>query len=178
MFDSELNHSIRDVLTFVYDQELINLDERFIRFITEPVSRDDESNPENAAVLAFLASPAAQLWGYHTYIEDQSPFATQQGIKGAEFQRVLVVLDDEESDYNQFSYGKYFGITTLSKKDQENINNGVDSLISRTRRLFYVCCSRAIQDLAVMLFVSDVRTAKDAVIAKGVFDSNNVHVFD
>jgi DNA helicase-2/ATP-dependent DNA helicase PcrA len=178
MFNSELNHSIRDVLTFVHNQELINLDERFIRFITEPVSGDDESDSENAAVLAFLASPAAQLWGYRTYIEDQSLFATQQGIKGAEFQRVLVVLDDEESDYNQFSYGKYFGITALSEKDQKNISNGVDSVISRTRRLFYVCCSRAVQDLAVVLFASDVYEANDAIIAMGLFDQKNVHVFE
>jgi len=129
-------------------------------------------------VRAFLTCPAAQLWGYRTYVEDQSPFATQQGIKGAEFQRVLVVLDDEESQYNLFSYGKYFGLEPLSDKDQENIHDHVDSVMDRTRRLFYVCCSRAVQDLAVVLFVPDVRMATDVLVERGLFDRNDVHTLE
>ena len=42
------------------NERTMSLDERFIRFLTEPVSGDDEGDPENAAVPAFLASPAAQ----------------------------------------------------------------------------------------------------------------------
>lgn len=52
---------------------------------------------------AYFNCPAKQLRGYRTYIEDESPFATHQGIKGAEFQRVLAVLDDGEGRHNQFS---------------------------------------------------------------------------
>jgi len=175
LLSGEVDHSIRDVLAFVHDKELVGLDERFIPFLPGPTDEDD---PENISVQAFLASPAAQLWGYRTYIEDQSPFATQQGIKGAEFQRVLVILDDEESQYSLFSYGKYFGTEPLSDKDQENIRDRVDSVVDRTRRLFYVCCSRAVQDLAVVLFVPDVRTAVDALIAKGLFEQQNVHTLE
>ena len=51
---------------------------------------------------AFLACRALELWGYRTYIEDESAFATQQGAKDAQFQRVLV-LNDEEADYKRFS---------------------------------------------------------------------------
>ncbi len=29
-------------------------------------------------------------------------------------------------------------------------------MLDRTRRLFYVCCSRAVKDLAVVLFAADV----------------------
>jgi DNA helicase-2/ATP-dependent DNA helicase PcrA len=172
--------TIRDVLTFVHDRELFNFDERFIRFLAggDHAGEGDEGSAEDAAVEAFFDCPATQLWGYRTYIEDQSPFATQQGVKGAEFQRVLVILDDEEADYNLFSYGKYFGITALSEKDQENIANGDDSVLGRTRRLFYVCCSRAVQDLAVVLFAPDVQQAREAIVRKGLFVNNDIHVFE
>ena len=126
----------------------------------------------------FLGCRAVQLWGYRAYVEDQSPFATQQGTKGAEFRRVLVVLDDEEGDYNHFSYGKYFGITALFATDKENIAGGNDSVLDRTRRLFYVCCSRALQHLAVVLFVPDVVAARQSVIAKGLFPLNDVNLVE
>lgn len=173
-------HSIRDLLMFVREREIASLDERFIPFLTDAVLEviEDVEDPEYASVVAFLATPAIQLWGYRRYIESQSPFSTQQGIKGAEFQRVLVVLDDEESEYNLFSYGKYLGIETLSDRDNENIAAGTDSVLDRTRRLFYVCCSRAVKDLAVVLFAPNVRAARDAVLAKGIFASDDVHVLE
>jgi len=165
-------HTIGDVLNFVQEQSLIILDERFTSYL------GNEPDGEEAAVQRYLACPASQLWGYRTYIEDESPFATQQGIKGAEFERVLVVLDDEEGRYNLFSYGKYFGITPLSANDEAKIADGEDSVIGRTRRLFYVCCSRAIQDLAVAFFVPVVIEAREAVLAKGFFTDQDVHVLD
>ena len=99
-------------------------------------------------------------------------------MKGAEFKRVLAVLDDEESDYPLFSYGKYFGITPLSDTDRENLRQGDDSVFDRTRRLFYVCCSRAIQDLAVVLFVPDVAIAKQVIRGKGLFAETDILCLD
>ena len=180
MLKDESTHSIREVLVFVRDREIASLDERFIPFLTdaEPEELDDGGNSEYASVVAFLATPAVQLWGYRSYIESQSPFSTQQGIKGSEFKRVLVVLDDEESEYSLFSYGKYLGIDVLSARDNENIAAGMDSVLDRTRRLFYVCCSRAVKDLAVVLFAPNTRTAQEAVLAKGIFASDDVLILE
>lgn len=179
MFENGKTSTIRDVLNYVRDRELINLDDRFIRFLDDDyVAEDgDDTGAEDTAVNAFLGCAATQLWGYRTYIDDQSPFATQQGIKGAEFQHVLIILDDEESDNNLFSYGKYLGFTPLSERDSQNIQTGEDSVLDRTRRLFYVCCSRAVQDLAVVLFVQNVHQVRDVVVAKGLFAQNEIHVF-
>jgi DNA helicase-2/ATP-dependent DNA helicase PcrA len=168
--------TIGHVLTLVRDRELSSLDERFSRYLNGTAV--EVPSAEDAAVAAFLACPAIQLWGYRTYIESQSPFATQQGIKGAEFRRVLIILDDEEGAYNLFSYGKYFGFTELSNTDRNNEANGEDSVISRTRRLFYVCCSRAMRDLAVILTAPDVAAAREAVLAKGLFEPADVHLVD
>jgi DNA helicase-2/ATP-dependent DNA helicase PcrA len=177
MFEPESDNTIRDVLSFVRERELASLDERFTAYLTEldgGTGGNDES-VETQSVNAFLACAALELRGYRAYIEDQSPFATQQGVKGAEFDRVLVILDDEEGDYNLFSYGKYFGITPLSETDEKNIAEGSDSVLGRTRRLFYVCCSRAAQDLAVIFFVPDVAAARATVEAKRFFRAEDIH---
>lgn len=178
--------TIRQVLLFVRTREIAKLDDRYISFLSEAVQAADgeteaeedadEEADEDPAVLAFLAIPAGQLWGYQTYIKDQSPFSTHQGIKGAEFERVLVILDDEESVFRQFSYGKYWGIEPPSTTDQGHIAAGEDSVIDRTRRLFYVCCSRAMKHLAVLFYVNDTARARAIVEAKEIFPAEDIHV--
>lgn len=167
------------VISFAHDRELVELDERFVSVLADYAEGDafGEDAPENSP-RRFMHCAAGELWGYQTYIEDQSPFATQQGIKGAEFDRVLVVVDDEESTMNSFSYGKYFGLTPLSEKDQANITEGKETVVDRTRRLFYVCCSRAVKDLAVVIFAADVAAVHAAVDAKGYFDAADIHCLD
>jgi DNA helicase-2/ATP-dependent DNA helicase PcrA len=173
MLETGVRITVRQVLEFIRQTELLDLDERFLPYFGDAMMADVD-DPEFAALTALLATPAAQMLGYRRYITNVSPFETQQGIKGAQFQRVLVVLDDAESDYNLFSYGKYFGLEPLSDTDQENLAAGKDSVLGRTRRLFYVCCSRAVKDLAVVFFVPNVAIARDVVIAKGSFEPNDV----
>jgi DNA helicase-2/ATP-dependent DNA helicase PcrA len=168
--------SIGEVLTLIRDREMVRLDERFSAFLVpDPV---DDGSSEFKHVIAFLACHATELWGYRRYIEEESPFATQQGVKGAQFERVLVVLDDEEGAHSHFSYGKYFGFVPLSEKDEENITAGVESVLDRTRRLFYVCCSRAVKDLAVVMFVPDVNQARAAIERTNIFPAGATHALE
>jgi DNA helicase-2/ATP-dependent DNA helicase PcrA len=83
-----------------------------------------------------------------------------------------------KSPITSFRIHKYFGIEELSATDNENIRRGKDSIVDRTRRLFYVCCSRAVRDLAVVFFVPDVAAAVAAVRAKGFFELENVLTLD
>ena len=177
--------TIGEILLFVRTREIAKLDDRYMSFLGDAVQptdaeTEDEENADDEAddttVLAFLAVPACQLWGYHTYIKDQSPFSTHQGIKGAEFERVLVILDDEESAFRQFSYGKYWGTEPPSTTDQGHIAAGEESVIDRTRRLFYVCCSRALKHLAVLFYVNDTARARAIVETKAIFPAEDIHV--
>lgn len=136
---------------------------------------DDESDKEMASMDAFLACPAKQLLEYQTYISERSPFWTQQGIKGAEFDRVLVVLDDAESTHFQFSYEKYLGLKKPSETDLKRIDAGEETTVDRTRRLFYVCCTRALTDLAVVLFTADPEQAEAHVRQLGLFEGDSIH---
>jgi DNA helicase-2/ATP-dependent DNA helicase PcrA len=87
---------------------------------------------------------------------------------------VLVILDDEEGTHMQFSYEKYLGIKPLSPRDQENIQEGKETSVERTRRLFYVCCTRALSDLAVVLFSADAGLAEQRVRAMNIFPDAQV----
>lgn len=172
MFGDGAAASIRDVLTLVSQEGLLRLDDRFGPYLVPaPI---DAGIYGFANVMAYLDCAAVELLGYRRYIEDESPFATQQGVKGAQFDRVLVVLDDEEGSHTHFFYGKYFDFIPLSEKDAENIAEQKESVLDRTRRLFYVCCSRAVKDLAVVLFVPDVDAARIAVDASGIFPAPSV----
>lgn len=71
----------------------------------------------------------------YKYLEGKTPFSTQHKIKGDQFDNVLVVMDNGRwANYN-FAY--------LFEE------NGNPSVLERTRKLFYVCCTRAKRSLAV-----------------------------
>ncbi|MDL3985896.1 UvrD-helicase domain-containing protein [Shewanella xiamenensis] len=169
--------TIRDALNFAFNAGILQLEEAWQKYLgSNSESLETDSNDsEIPSVIAFLDCNINELTGYRHYLEDLSPFATQQGVKGAEFERVMVLIDDEEGQsQKQFSYGKYFGITELSDNDNQNIAIGKDSVIERTRRLFYVCCSRATRDLAVIMFVTDIEVAKELVQQSGLFESKDI----
>ena len=182
MMNRGARHTIRDVLELLRDSKLTELDPRILAYLEQrlpPADADAEGDEEDAgkevsAMEAFLACPGAQLWGYNRYLRDESPFSTQQGVKGAEFERVLVILDDEEGTHNQFSYDKYFGIKELSDRDRKNIEEGKETSVERTRRLFYVCCTRALQDLVVVLFAEDAARAAQCIRAMKLFREEDV----
>ncbi|WP_287883059.1 UvrD-helicase domain-containing protein [Paracoccus sp. (in: a-proteobacteria)] len=171
---------IGDVVRFAGDNNLVAFDERYVELIEQyaataaPVVEPASDN----ATLRFMLCDASELWGYRKYIEKLSPFATQQGIKGAEFDRVIVVVDDQEGRTNTFSYGKYFGVTEPSDTDRANIAAGKDSVIDRTRRLFYVCCSRALSDLAVVIFAEDTALMREALLARGFFEPECIYTLE
>lgn len=181
-----------DVLRFIHESNVVNLDPRVLSYLKlpspakvenggNPIVTENENDGEDlskeiAAMDAFLRCPASQFWGYYKYLNNDSPFSTQQGIKGAEFERVLVILDDDEGTHVQFSYDKYLGIKALSDKDLENRREGKETVVERTRRLFYVCCTRALKDLIVVLFTTDVVLAKHKIAELKLFPSDAIHL--
>lgn len=74
----------------------------------------------------------------YTYLEGYSPFSTQHKIKGEEFKNVLVILDNGKwNDYN-FKY--------LFHPKHPKCKGPI---LTRTQKLFYVCCTRAMENLVV-----------------------------
>jgi DNA helicase-2/ATP-dependent DNA helicase PcrA len=68
-------------------------------------------------------------------LEGKTPFSTQHKTKGTEFNNVLIILDN--GGWNNYNFENLF------------LNAGTESVLRRTQKIFYVCCTRAKQNLAV-----------------------------
>jgi len=145
-------------------------------------SPTDEGTTDDASVMVgwgrALDSPLDEIERYAQYVRGESQFDTHQGVKGREFPRVMVVVSDHESRGFMFAYDKLFEAKGKSKRDLENEAAGRETTIDRTRRLFYVTCSRAQQSLAVVYYADDVEEARAKLGARGWFRSDEIERVD
>lgn len=76
------------------------------------------------------------------YLDGHSPFETKHGVKGAEFENVLVVVG---RGWNQYNFGEM-----LELAGSPMIPTGKKESFERNRNLFYVACSRPQKRLAIL----------------------------
>lgn len=69
------------------------------------------------------------------YLEGYTPFSTQHKTKGSEFDNVLIVMDNGR--WNKYNFDNLF------------LGDGSQSVLERTQKIFYVCCTRAKENLSV-----------------------------
>lgn len=93
----------------------------------------------------------------YEYLEGQTPFSTQHKTKGAEFDNVLIILDN--GGWNNYNFGNLF------------LETGSATVLDRTQKIFYVCCTRAKANLAVFFYNPDVQVIEKA---KEWFENDNV----
>ncbi len=163
-----------DVLKSIKRTKLFNLNDTRIDDILS-----DESGNENKKIVALrkaLSVPFDELERYSAYVTGNTKFATHQGIKGLEYPRVMVVMDDAEAKGFLFSYEKLFGAKPKSQTDIKNEQEGKDTGITRTTRLFYVTCTRARKSLAVVVYTDDSETVKNTAIFNGWFSADEIEV--
>jgi DNA helicase-2/ATP-dependent DNA helicase PcrA len=131
-----------------------------------------------AAWDAALVTTFDKIVSYNDYISDKSMFGTHQGVKGLQFDRVLAILDDEESRGFLFSYEKLFGAKAATDADKKNIKEGKETSIDRTRRLFYVICSRAMKSLAIVAYTNDIDAVKHTALSNKWFIEEEILLLD
>jgi uvrD/REP helicase len=95
------------------------------------------------------------------YLKEFSPISTQHSIKGNEFDNVLVVL---ESNWNKYDFKTLFGK-----------GSGNENVKKRTRKLFYVCMTRAKKNLVIYMPTEDLEIINSA---KEYFGEENVLSID
>ncbi len=97
----------------------------------------------------------------YTYLEGYSPLSTQHKIKGEQYKNVLVIMDNGNwNDYN-FEY--------LLNPSHPKCNPNV---LKRTKKLFYVCCTRAMDNLVVYC---ENPTPEMIKTAENLFGPNNCY---
>lgn len=97
----------------------------------------------------------------YEYLEGKTPFSTQHKTKGAEFDNVLVILDN--GGWNNYNFEKMF------------LETASPSVTERTQKIFYVCCTRAKENLAVYFHNPDPQVISKA---KEWFGEENVKSLD
>lgn len=135
--------------------------------------QDDDSD-SIVAIGKFLSAPFHQIEPYAAYVAGEAAFDTHQGVKGLQFPRVLVVMDDEEAQGFLFSYDKLFGAKPKTRADLANEREGSETAIERTRRLFYVTCSRTQESLALVAYSSNPANVRQHAINQGWFVQNEI----
>ena len=138
---------------------------------------DEEADPVSdqiAALIAFLGCSFTEIAPYAAYVAHQAPFDTHQGVKGLEFERVMVLMDDGEARGFLFGYDKLLGAKAPTAADIKNAQEGKETSLDRTRRLFYVTCSRARSSLALVAYSPDPAAVRAHVIANGWFTADEV----
>lgn len=128
--------SIATVISYAHKEGLCIIDDKLQEFI------------DNNEYLYWRVSDIAfvEVQNLYKYIEGHMPFSTQHKIKGLEFKNVLIVLHNGGwNNYNfEYLFNRNVGamLTPAQKRSYPNI-------LRRTQKLFYVCCTRAKDNLVV-----------------------------
>jgi len=139
-------------------------------------SEEVDDDLEYKAWSAALSSSIEQVRKYHDYVRGRLWFDTHQGVKGREFPRVMVVISDNEARGFLFNYEKLFRMKEKSVRDLRNEERGKETAVDRTRRLFYVLCSRAQEGLAIVLYCEDPDIAMESIVAREWFAPGEIVV--
>ncbi len=141
-------NTVNEIIEYVVEHRFLQKSEQMNDFDLE-----DASNSEYYNSLMQIAYN--QIIKACKTADEKTPFSTKHGTKGAEFENVLVVIDD--TAWRNYSFDRYFSGDTSS-----------ESIFNRTRNLFYVVCSRAENNL-VVLGLSQLHTSSKAKIVE-LFD--------
>ena len=160
--------SIKEVTDFVFENNLIVKNHKIIEFekrILEP-DEDERNQRDKNFYDSLMKVNYKEVVNVTTYIDEFTPYSTKHGVKGAEYENVLVVIDDRA--WNQYKFDSVFSNDT-SNLDRYN----------RTLNLLYVCCSRVRDKLALLsissLSPNSLITINDWFGSKNVFDVSNLN---
>lgn len=142
------------------------------------IAPEDTASQDLDAWRSFMETSYNQTDPYTEYIADRGPFGTHQGVKGLEFERVFVILDDEEARGNLFSYEKLLDAKPLSDRDHKHLVEGTEGSLIRTRRLLYVTCTRARKSLALLAYTNNSDALIKSAHRDGLFIDEEIERCD
>lgn len=145
--ECRLSKTIGDVLDLLRQTTLPRLPERLNKLEEKyhTLIENDEREVEDEKFVQkhgkFRSQPYQALINLEAYIDNKTPFSTKHGVKGAQFDNVLVVLGRGWNKYNWNEMLEWMQTGPPADKQSKFENN---------RNLFYVSCSRAKHNLTVL----------------------------
>lgn len=137
------NGTIYDVLKVAYDSKLIPIQPDIERLI-KGYDAEEPQAYQKTSLSEFYAIPYEEVLNAISFFNDDSIYSTEHGVKGEEYDNVLLVIGKGWNLY-KFEDTIWRDEKTLSKDDLK--------AYIRNRNLFYVCCSRPRKRLALLITI-------------------------
>lgn len=133
--------TVREVMEYVLSNNLIAKTSKIETFEQKLALNDQD--PDLQVYKKFydklMEVPYKEVITFYDFIEGYTPYSTKHGVKGAEFDNVLMVIDDSHKWYLYNKFNDVIGGKESSSERRQRIQN-----------LLYVCCSRAKDKLAIL----------------------------
>lgn len=168
------SHTIRDILEFCIKKQIILPSEALKEHIRrEPRTEDYDDTIHRVDKGDWLADVlfamgTSEIPPYASFLCKNTAYSTQHGVKGEQYSKVFVVLDDVEASWNIYNFGKLLTPATTGKP--------TDRQLAGTQKLAYVCFSRALDDLRVLLFTLKPESARDELISRGLLRPEQIEI--
>ena len=162
--------TIRDVLDFVKRTQILSVPDiilDFERYLEQETDTTDDEKIQKDTIFynALMGIQYLEVISFYDFVENKTVFSTKHGTKGDEYENVLVIIDDG-SWRQSYSFKEMFA--GESKYPER---------LQRTLNLFYVCCSRAKNNLSVAT-VSTMDEAAMSTVKDWFGESNLVDIRD
>lgn len=119
---------------------------------------------------AFFNMHCVEIENYCNFLTENTVYSTQHGVKGEQYDDVIVVFDDAEAAWNNYSFSKMM--------NPETAGESKDTQRERSRKLAYVCFSRAVRNLRILLFTPAPTAAAHELRAKRLFHESQISILD
>ncbi len=163
-----------DILRFCQDRQIIRVSEKLREHLGR-APRAEEYDAEAHGLDkgdwladAFFQMDVGQIAPYASFISRNTAFSTQHGVKGEQYTKVLVVYDDVEANWNNYSFTKILTPATAGEP--------TDGQRERGRKLAYVSFSRALDDLRVLLFTPTPEAARAELLERQLLQPEQISV--
>lgn len=166
--------TVRDVLQFCIDKQIIRASEK-LREHLKRAPRAEEYDEmihslDKGDWLAdvFFSMDTNEIPPYALFISNNTAYSTQHGVKGEQYPKVVVVYDDIEANWHNYSFCKILTPDTAGEP--------TDGQRARSRKLAYVSFSRAREDLRVLFFTLNPEAARQELIAKKLLEPDQIEI--
>ncbi|AZA88349.1 ATP-dependent helicase [Chryseobacterium shandongense] len=138
--------TIKEVLDIILGKEIISSNSlnEYLKRINQNLEGLEEDIKERIEkdkkfYEDFISLSYREILNFWKHIQNETVFSTKHGTKGDEYRNVLTVIDDTEWK-QEYNFNKFFNDS--EEKSERKL---------RTRNLFYVECSRAKENLVVLM---------------------------